>query len=205
MPISNILDENRPVLVATFILLFIGFLLGFRPQFYEPVIKQAQEISEESFRDIPLSTFSIFSNNAQVAVYSAIGGFVLLPTLYLAIFGVGVAYGAIAATTPTWYFLLVLATFALLELYALVLAITAGLLFPKYALSRVLGQSETFRETLKNAGVLLGLSIALLIPSAFIEALFLYSAAFNPNILISSSLLGLFVTIVCLYITLRRK
>ena len=170
------LKRTFSLLLGTF---FLGIFLGVLYAKLQPekageyVLKLAEEIGGIS--DDPFENFvKIFTHNAGVALLVLVSGlfFGLGPWVMMLFNGlvVGIVAGFFATTgVPVEKIILGLAPHGIVEIPAFVLAGTAGILWYRSirnAESPVFG----FKEGLKRALKLYGLTLGMLLVSAFIEA-----------------------------------
>jgi len=198
---SQLLQENKGLVVFAIILLSIGFYLGTKPQFKEIVLGQPKE-DAEVYRNVFLTTSSIWRNNAWISLQASFG---IISAFQVAIFSVGIVYGALFVTMPLQSYLSVLAAFGILELIAVFLSIFAGLLFLKGILLKLKREQISLVETILQAFFVFLFSVALLIPAALIEAILLYSAYFNPQILTEVLIGGTLISAILVYLTLKKR
>lgn len=175
--LREILTHNLDILTLALILIFAGISIGAANiELQQQVLEQAREIALPE--DPGSICHEIFMNNIQLAILSLISGLliVFVPTLLMsiAVLSVGSTFGAVMGLTgPGWP--QIMFTFGLLELWAFILAVTSGLLYPKWILLRLFGKATTIGETvLSSAWLLFHSAIALLI-AGILEALLIWS------------------------------
>lgn len=196
---GEILRENKMVVASALFLIFIGFLLGSGTQLKEAVLEQATEQDPGEFVNIRATAYEIFRNNALIALRGVIPVF----TLQVAIFSVGLVFGALYSVFAFQTYLVIFITFGALELFAAFLSVVAGLLFIKYVFLKVTGTSISLIDTCTSAFVLFLCAIGLLIPSAIIEAFLLYCAIFSPTNMTSVIILGSLTSAILIYLAVR--
>jgi len=200
--LADLLHENKTLVCIVVILISLGFYLGTKAEFQQIILEEAEKKDVASFRNVPLTTISIWSNNVLVALLASFG---VIEAFRVAIFSVGVVYGALFATMSGASFLTVLFTFGVLELFAAFLAIFAGLLFFKYFFLKLKREQASLIDTIMQAFFVFLVSIGLLFPSAVIEASLLYSANFNRQMLGAVVLAGGCTSFLLIYLLLRRR
>ena len=196
---GEILRENKTVVAFALFLIFIGFLLGARTDLGKAVLERASKQDPNEFINIRATAYSIWQNNALIALRGIIPVF----TLQIAVFSVGVVFGAIYSVFTFQSYLVIFTTFGALELFAAFLSVVAGLLFIKYVVLKITGIPISLMDTCTSAFVLFLCGIGLLIPSAIFEAFLLYCAISSPTNMTGVIILGSLTSAILIYLTVR--
>lgn len=203
---GDVLRKNLDVVLATFILLGVGFYFGTRPQTIAAIKSDLAQRDVTAYRNVPKTTIDILFNNAVITAFSTIG---VLYAVYAAVFQVGIVYGAIWVINGPLNFLLVMVTFGLLEFLASFLGIFGGLYVLKraveYVLFKLVGRIMSDQNALYSVGLVFAAALGLLVPGAIIEAFLLYSTLYNPFFLPFVVIGGAFVTGVLYYYVVFKK
>lgn len=169
------------------------------------IIEEAQKREVE-----PTATYvnfkEILVNNVLIASVSLVGWF-LFPFLGVAIippaimvYSVGTTFGAVLSYVSTTQAIVTLCSFGIMELFGFLLATAGGLLFPKYALYKLLRKTIEFTETVKDAFSFLIYGIICLFFSAVLEALLI-----NPLTMAIAILIGITATIFTIFMLVRES
>ena len=200
----KLIQEHLDLFVIAVGLFLIGFTYGLQPEYAQPIIQHAQEIHIDPY-DTLTNIRAIFVNNMLISIVTWLGWF-MLPLFGLEcfppsvmIYNVGAAYGAVASVSLE-QFILTLATFGVIEAVGLIFGMMAGLIFPKYALMKVLGRSVSFASYAQDSlGFMFYSAIALLIGALF-ESLLL-----NPMTTVLGVISGLVISIFLLRFIFKKE
>jgi len=193
-----LLEENKNLVFIVILFIAVGFYLGTKTEYQKSILEPQPPLD---YSDISSIAIYIWKNNAWVSFQA----FSVLMVFHVAVFSVGLVHGVLFSTMPFDSYLIVLATFGALELFAAFLSIFAGFLYIKAIILKLKREEISLTETaIQSLGLFL-LSLVLMVPAAIIEATLIYSANFNPEILTSVLLGGSIVSILLIYLTLRKR
>ena len=198
---AEILLENRIVVAFAVLLIIVGFFLGAKTSLKQEVVERAKENDVSDFQNIRLTAYQIWSNNAWISLQASFG---IVTPFQVAIFSVGVVYGALFSLMPLSSYLLILSTFGALELLAVFLSVVSGLLFLKTFIQKLRREPASIIETLASSIILLFSSVVLLVPAAIIEAFLLYASAFNQVMVTSVIVVGSFISLILFFVLFGR-
>lgn len=197
----QIIEENKIVACIAAVLLLIGFIIGATNEKVSNVIWQSTRESARSIdpEDIESTAVFIFVQNFGVTTRTVMDGALIfrLPILVeKAVINMGAVFG-VSASYDLLFFLIDMAEFGVLELLGAFCSVMAGLLFSK-ALLELIFYLDIRRLilTVWSSMLLLLYSWIALIPSAILEAAYIYSLYYNPSIILYIALLGICATLV---------
>lgn len=173
--------KHPEIFVISLVLFIFGVAIGFQPEISEQIIRQAQETTINPYA-MTDNFWMILSNNGLISSIAWIGWFVFPffglsyfpPTIM--VYSVGATFGAVTSAVTPLRSLITLSSFGVLEASALLLGISAGLLFPEYVFLKVMRKQVNFQELLVDSGTLFLYSGLFLVIAAFFETLLL-----NPS------------------------
>lgn len=194
----QLLGRHYEVFLLAIGLFLIGFVIGVLPQNQQSIISEAQKMSINPTA-VLTNIRAIAVNNGEIALIIYLGWF-FMPVLgvgafppLLMIFNVGQVFGAVTSYA-SYSSLFILPSFGILEALGYVFAMASSLLFPKYAILKVLGESVSLAGILGDAFTLLGYSFLVVLLAGSLEALLI-----NPPTFWFAVGIGTITTIVVLY------
>lgn len=195
---GEVLRKHQIVVWLTIALLVIGFCWGTVKG--NSAIENGNNGQVNDYHNVAKTAYEIWLNNAMVVLQASSG----ITTFQTAIFSVGIVFGALFVMMPFSAYVAVLSAFGFLELFAAFLAIFSGLLLLKAVVLKVRKQHR-LTELFVESVVVFTWAVVLLIPSAVLEAVLLYSAVFNTGLLSATVIVGLVISIGLVYFTLKRR
>jgi len=200
----QLIEKHKDIIIISVMLFIIGFVVGFHPEYGKPIIENAQKIPINRYA-MSSNFKSIFVNNGVIAIVLCFGWFIFpfhpdcIPFAVM-VYNVGAAFGAVAAYTYISQFLASIISFGLIEALGYVFAMSAGLLFPKYVVLKLLNREATLSSYVTDSLAFMLYSFVSLALAALLEALLLY-----PIFYLSSIALGIISTFLYLrYFIFRR-
>ena len=201
----KLIQEHLDLFVIAVGLFLIGFTYGLQPEYAQPIIQHAQEIHIDPY-DTLTNIRAIFVNNMLISIVTWLGWF-MLPLFGLEcfppsvmIYNVGAAYGAVASYVSLEQFVLTLATFGVIEAVGLIFGMMAGLIFPKYALMKILGRNVSFASYAQDSLSFMFYSAIALLIGALFESLLL-----NPMTTVLGVISGLVISIFLLRLIFKEE
>ena len=190
----RLIAKHPDAFAVSLILFLIGFMLGTQPQYSQPIIEEAQKREVEptamttNFKKILVNNGLICSVIWAGWFLSPFFGIAYLPPSIM-VYNVGASFGAVVSYVSPFQSILTLLSFGILEALSFLFALAGSLLFPKYAILKLLGKPTQFTDTFNDALTLLFYSFALLFSGAVLETLLI-----NPLTRIIAVVGGLIVT-----------
>jgi hypothetical protein len=192
---QNLISRHTDAFTVSLIFFLIGFMLGLQPEYSQPIIEQAKKREIE-----PTATAtnfkSILINNGLISgiiwagwFFTPFFGLAYLPPAIM-VYNVGAAFGAVVSYVSPMQSIVTIFSFGIIEALGFIFSLTSTLLFPKYALQKLIGETVRFSETFTDAATLILYSFMFIFVGAFIEALLI-----NPMTQILAVILGAAITL----------
>jgi hypothetical protein len=190
----NLIGKHPEAFAVSLILFMVGFMLGLQPQYGQPIIEEAKKREVEPTA-IATNFKQILANNGLISAvlwsgwfFTPFFGVAYLPPAIM-VYNVGAAFGAIVSYVSPLQSVMTLVSFGILEASGFVFAFAGSLLFPKYAILKLLGKTTQFTDLFTDASTLLFYSFVLLLCGAILETLLI-----NPLTTMFAVASGLIVT-----------